>query len=77
MNALNAVCFGHYRVRASLARFDRNVTGVGKSPGTEKGGLLKPNGGLVKEDRNHKSARPEMHKGDEDRTVTKGKKAKG
>jgi hypothetical protein len=26
--ALNAVCFGHFRVRASVARFDRNASGA-------------------------------------------------
>jgi hypothetical protein len=30
LKAVNAVCFGHYRVRAKIARFDRSVGDVGK-----------------------------------------------
>ncbi|MCI24592.1 papain family cysteine protease, partial [Trifolium medium] len=36
--ALNAVCFGHFRVRARVAsfdRFDRNVTAEEKGPGSQ------------------------------------------
>ncbi|MCI66822.1 hypothetical protein A2U01_0088080, partial [Trifolium medium] len=42
---------------------------------TAKYGLLQECEGLVKEDGNHKFAKPAMHKGDDDRNVTSGSKA--
>ncbi|MCH87933.1 hypothetical protein A2U01_0008814, partial [Trifolium medium] len=35
-NALNDVCFGHYRVRASVAMFERNDSGAGGRMETQK-----------------------------------------
>ncbi|MCH96565.1 RNA recognition motif, partial [Trifolium medium] len=76
MRALNAVFFGHYRVRARVASFDRNDKATGRRPETEKLGLMKEGEGLVKEDGNNKTARPVMHKGVDDRNATTGTKAK-
>ncbi|CAJ2673457.1 unnamed protein product [Trifolium pratense] len=41
MKALNAVWFGHYRVRASVAMFDRHYSGEGKRHEKRKVGLPK------------------------------------
>ncbi|MCI75158.1 hypothetical protein A2U01_0096426, partial [Trifolium medium] len=73
--ALNAVSFGHHRVRARVASFDRNDMVARRSSGTAKYGLLQEGEGLVKEDGNHKFTKPTMHKGDDDRNVTSGSKA--
>ncbi|GAU39374.1 hypothetical protein TSUD_370320 [Trifolium subterraneum] len=37
--SLNAICFGHYRVHARVARFDCNDTVAGRSLGMEKDGM--------------------------------------
>ncbi|MCI84636.1 hypothetical protein A2U01_0105914, partial [Trifolium medium] len=39
--ALNAVWFGHYHVRASVALFDRHYSGEDKRPEKKKDGLSK------------------------------------
>ncbi|GAU39373.1 hypothetical protein TSUD_370310 [Trifolium subterraneum] len=41
--SLNAICFGHYRVHARVARFDCNDTVAGRSLGMEKDGVDKHN----------------------------------
>ncbi|MCI90889.1 hypothetical protein A2U01_0112183, partial [Trifolium medium] len=40
-SALNAVWFGHFRVRASVAKFEHNDTAADRRPEKEKVGLSK------------------------------------
>ncbi|MCI24963.1 RNA recognition motif, partial [Trifolium medium] len=75
-SALNTVNFGHYRVHARVASFDRNDTVAGRRPETEMPGLMKEGEGLVKNDGDNSSVRPAMLQGDDDRNVTTVTKAK-
>ncbi|MCI61809.1 hypothetical protein A2U01_0083066, partial [Trifolium medium] len=62
LRALNAVSFGNYRVRAVLARFDRNDTLADKSFGTKREGLSKGGKDLVTKAGNHWYERMAGHK---------------
>jgi hypothetical protein len=64
--ALNAVWFGHFRVRASVAMFDRNAAGTEKSSEEERNSLPK---GVVTSKVGHQSpVRQAVVKGTEPRT---------
>ncbi|GAU48515.1 hypothetical protein TSUD_244350 [Trifolium subterraneum] len=66
--ALNAVWFGHFRVRATVAKFERNVTGEEGRQQMEKVGFSKePVASLMKDD-NHSSKRHVVLTSDEMRT---------
>ncbi|MCH85674.1 sulfate transporter, partial [Trifolium medium] len=53
--ALNAVCFGHYRVCARVARFDRHDAMVRRRLRTEKGSTKDGGEGSVREEENHRT----------------------
>ncbi|MCH96786.1 hypothetical protein A2U01_0017775 [Trifolium medium] len=53
--ALDAVCFGHYRVCAIVARFDRHDAMVGRRLRTEKGNTKDGGEGFVREEENHRT----------------------
>ncbi|MCI45850.1 hypothetical protein A2U01_0067089, partial [Trifolium medium] len=69
---MNNVNFGHYRVRARVASFDRTYTGEGRRPEPGRLGLLKDTDGLVRTDGNNNTTRLEGHKGVVDRSVETG-----
>jgi hypothetical protein len=63
--ALNAVCFGQFRVRASVAKFDRNAPGSEKRTEEKQDGLPK---GVVSRKASHQSpARQATNKGGDPR----------
>ncbi|MCI77945.1 hypothetical protein A2U01_0099215, partial [Trifolium medium] len=71
--------FGHYRVRARVASFDRsdrNATTVGRIPATETAGWTKGGIGAEKDDGPHKHTRAEAFNGVDDCTMPTRTKVK-
>ncbi|MCI38106.1 hypothetical protein A2U01_0059334, partial [Trifolium medium] len=75
--ALNAVWFGHYRVRASVAIFDRHYLGEDKRPEKEKVGASKGADETLKKDGSKDPMKPVLPEGGVASTFLKGSKTHG
>ncbi|GAU40819.1 hypothetical protein TSUD_398030 [Trifolium subterraneum] len=75
-NALNAVWFGHFRVRASVAKFERNDVGRDRVSKQEKVGLSKGAEIPLKKDSNQNPTRQAMLEDGDDRIISTGSKMK-
>ncbi|XP_045831171.1 uncharacterized protein LOC123922499 [Trifolium pratense] len=73
-SALNAVWFGHFRVRASVAKFERNDDGARRRPNKQKDGLNKGVDVGVSNDGKHNSMTPVVPTYREESTKDPGKK---
>ncbi|MCH90475.1 sulfate transporter, partial [Trifolium medium] len=73
---LNAVWFGHFRVRARVAKFDLNDAGKVMRPVKEKAGLAKGGDDSPKKDEKQSSTRHAVPKGDGVNTKLPGTKTK-
>ncbi|MCI48165.1 RNA recognition motif, partial [Trifolium medium] len=67
-SALNAVYFGHYRIRARVASFDRADTGTGRRPGPRRRGFIKEANDLVWSAGHINTLTQDIHRGDVDNT---------
>ncbi|MCI53130.1 hypothetical protein A2U01_0074376, partial [Trifolium medium] len=68
--------FGHFRVRASVAKFDRHATGADRRPENERVGLTKGADESLKKDGHHVSPEYAAPKGGVDSSQTTGPKTK-